>query len=105
MPDAHKKIPRMEIPDRLIAEFCEKHRIRKLSLFGSILRDDFSPGSDVDVLVEFQPEFVPGLAFFAMERELTEILGRQVDLNTAKFLHPSILATVLQEAETRYVSP
>ena len=104
MPDALARKSRMEIPDQLIAEFCEKNHIRKLSLFGSVLRDDFSPNSDVDVLVEFQPDFVPGLAFFTMERELGEILGRQVDLNTAKFLHPSILGKVLLEANTFYVA-
>ncbi len=61
----------IEIPDEEVAEFCRRHRIRRLSLFGSILRQDFGPNSDVDVLVEFQPGATPGLAFFAMQDELT----------------------------------
>ena len=88
-----------------IAEFCRLHHIRKLSLFGSVLRDDFGPDSDVDVLVEFEPEHVPGLAFFAMERELSEILGHTVDLNTAGFLSEYFRDRVLQQAEVQYVEP
>jgi hypothetical protein len=67
------------------------HYIRRLSLFGSVLRDDFGPASDVDVL-EFEPDHVPGLAFFSMEEELSQIIGRKVDLNTSSVLEP-----VLQE--------
>ena len=72
--------PRIDIPKERIAEFCHRHHIRTLSLFGSVLRDDFRPDSDVDVLVEFEPGHVPGLAFFAIEVELSEIFGRKVDL-------------------------
>jgi predicted nucleotidyltransferase len=68
-----------------------------------VLRQDFAAGSDVDVLVEFQPGRVPGLAFFAMEKELSEILGFPVDLNTAGFLSPHFRDRVLAEAETQYV--
>ncbi len=68
--------------------FCRTHHIRRLSLFGSVLRADFSDASDIDVLVEFEPGHVPGLAFFGMEMELSEILGRKVDLNTPRFLSP-----------------
>lgn len=85
-----------------IAEFCRKHHIRRLAFFGSVLRDDFRPDSDVDVLVEFEPEYVPGLAFFAMEDELSEILGRKVDLNTPNFLSPYFRAQVEAEAEAQY---
>ena len=70
---------RIEIPKEQIAAFCRRHHIRKLSLFGSVLRDDFGPDSDVDVLVEFEPGHVPGFAFFEMEEELSRILGREVD--------------------------
>jgi len=87
-----------------IAEFCRKHHIRKLSLFGSVLRDDFSSHSDVDVLVEFEPNHVPGLTFFAMESELSEILGRKVDLNTPAFLSPYFRDQVLAEAEVHYAA-
>ncbi len=85
-----------------IAEFCRKHHIRRLAFFGSVLRDDFRPDSDVDVLVEFEPGHVPGLAFFAMEVELSEILGRKVDLNTPNFLSPYFRAQVEAEAEAQY---
>jgi len=72
----------IEMPSDKIAEFCRRHHIRKLSLFGSVVREDFGPESDVDVLVEFEPGHTPGLAFFAMQRELSELLDRRVDLNT-----------------------
>jgi len=71
-----------------IADFCRKRYIRRLALFGSILREDFGPNSDVDVLVEFVPGHVPGFDFFAIEEELSAMMGRRVDLNTAQFLSP-----------------
>ena len=85
-----------------ITDFCRKHHIRRLAFFGSVVRGDFRPGSDIDVLVEFDPEHVPGLAFFAMEEELSEILGQQVDLNTPQFLSPHIRRQAEREAETQY---
>ena len=94
---------RIPIDQATIEGFCRRNHIRRLSLFGSVLREDFTPGSDVDVLVEFQPGRVPGLAFFAMERELSEILGYPVDLNTAGFLSPHFRDRALAEAETQYV--
>lgn len=87
-----------------ISEFCRRHHIRKLALFGSVLRDDFGPGSDVDVLVEFEPGHVPGLSFLAMEEELSGILGRKVDLNTEGFLSPYFRDRILAEAEDQYVA-
>ena len=87
-----------------IAEFCRRNHVRRLALFGSVLRADFGPTSDVDVLVEFQPGTRVGLRFFAMERELSEILGRQVDLNTPGFLSAEILKDALAEAEVLYVA-
>ncbi|GIK98785.1 MAG: hypothetical protein BroJett029_29940 [Alphaproteobacteria bacterium] len=95
------KIP---VPARAIAEFCRRHHVRRLALFGSVLRDDFGPDSDVDVLVEFQPGHVPGFAFFEMEQELSRILGRRVDLNTPQFLDRAFRDQVLSEAETHYVA-
>jgi len=86
-----------------IADFCRRHHIRRLAFFGSILRDDFGPESDVDVLVEFEPGHVPGLAFLSMEEELSEILRRKVDLNTSGFLSPYFRDRVLAEAEVQYV--
>ena len=88
-----------------IAEFCRARHIRRLSLFGSVLREDFGPDSDVDVLVEFEPGHVPGLDFFTMEMELSEILGREVDLNTPGFLSPYFREEVLAEAEVQYAEP
>lgn len=93
---------RIDVPRDKIADFCRRHHVRRLSLFGSVLRDDFRPGSDVDVLVEFEPGTRVGLRFFAMERELSEILGRQVDLNTPGFLSDEILKDALSEAEVQY---
>jgi uncharacterized protein len=94
---------KISIPKKQIAEFCRKHHIRKLALFGSVLRDDFGPNSDVDVLVEFEPDKTPGLAFFAMQDELSELLRRAVDLNTPAWLGKYIRDDVLAEAETMYV--
>src|SRR5512139_694381 len=96
--------PHLSIPQDKIADFCRRHHIRKLSLFGSVLRDDFAPASDVDVLVEFEPGHVPGLAFFDMERELTSLLGRKVDLNTPGFLSRYFRDQVLAEAVNQYVA-
>lgn len=92
----------IEIPRDQIADFCRKHHIRRLSIFGSALRDDFRPDSDIDVLVEFEPGHVPGLAFFGMEIELSEMLGRRVDFNTPGFLSPQIRSRVSTEAEVMY---
>jgi len=92
----------IEIPDDAIAAFCRKHHIRRLALFGSVLREDYTPDSDIDVLVEFDPDHVPGLAFFEMERELSRILGRKVDLNTPGFLSPYFRERVREEAEVHY---
>lgn len=86
-------------PER-IAEFCRARGIRKLSLFGSVLRDDFSPSSDVDVLVEFLPEARPGLDFFGYGDELADVVGRKVDFCSK--LDPLIRDTVEREAVTVY---
>jgi uncharacterized protein len=94
----------VEIPKEELAEFCRRHHIRKLSFFGSFLRDDFREDSDVDVLVEFEPGVSVGLRFFAIERELSELLGRKVDLNTPGFLGKYIRDEVLAGAEAHYVS-
>ena len=92
----------VSIPEDKIADFCRRHHIRRLALFGSVLGDDFGPESDVDVLVEFKPGHAPGLAFFAMEAELSEIIRRKVDLNTPGFLSRYFRDRVLAEAEVQY---
>ncbi len=76
----------IDIPKAEIAAFCQRHHIRRLALFGSVLRDDFGPDSDVDVLVEFKPGHIPGWDIVAMEDELSNILGRPVDLRTPEEL-------------------
>jgi predicted nucleotidyltransferase len=92
----------ISVDEQKIAAFCRKHHIRRLALFGSTLSEDFDPNSDVDILVEFEPDHVPGLAFFAMEAELSELLGHKVDLNTPGFLSPYFRDQVLAEAEVHY---
>ena len=72
----------IEVPREELSAFCRRNRIRRLAFFGSVLRDDFGPDSDVDVLVEFEPGHRLGFAFFALQDELSAILGRRVDLNT-----------------------
>jgi len=85
-----------------IEEFCRRNGIRRLVLFGSVLRQDFTSDSDIDVLVEFEKGKSVGLRFFEMERELSEIFGRKVDLNTPGFLSPYFREEVLRNAEVLY---
>ena len=89
-----------------VAEFCQRSRIRRLALFGSVLRDDFTPESDVDVLVEFEPGARVGLAFITMQDELSNILGRRVDMNTFQGVEESrnwlLKAEILGSAEVVY---
>lgn len=92
----------IDISREAISAFCRRHRIRRLSLFGSILRDDFRRDSDIDVLVEFEPGQTPGLAFFAMQEELSELLDHKVDLHTRGSLSKYFLNQVLAEAEVQY---
>ena len=92
------------IPQDKIADFCRRHHIHKLAVFGSALRDDFRPDSDIDILVEFEPGHVPGLAFFAMQDGLSEMLGRKVDLNTPQFLSPYFRDEVQAESQVQYVA-
>ena len=93
------------IPEEATAEFCRRHHIRRLSLFGSILRVDFRPESDVDVLVEFEPGHVPGLIrMAALENELSGLMGRKVDLRTPGDLSRYFRDEVLAGAEEQYVA-
>jgi predicted nucleotidyltransferase len=94
---------RIAVPQESVGDFCRRHHIRRLALFGSVLRDDFGPSSDVDVLVEFEPGTKVGLIRLAgMELELSEILGHKVDLNTPGFLSDYYRDRVLAEAEIHY---
>jgi predicted nucleotidyltransferase len=92
----------LEIPKERLTEFCERHHIARLSVSGSALRSDFGTNSDVDVLVEFEPGHLPGLAFFRMQDELSRILGCPVDLNTPGFLCPCFRDKVQADAEVQY---
>jgi hypothetical protein len=95
--------PKIEVPQEAIADFCRRHHIRKLSLFGSVLSDSFGPDSDIDVLVEFEPGHVPGLALIRMQDELSDFFGgRKVDLVTPKFLNRRIQGKVQAEAVVQY---
>jgi uncharacterized protein len=93
----------LTIPVEDIRAFCQRHPIRRLALFGSVLRGDFSPDSDVDVLVEFAPDSgVTYLDMAAMQEELAALLGRSVDLLTPGALSPHFREQVLSSAETVY---
>jgi predicted nucleotidyltransferase len=96
---------RIEIPHDRIVDFCRRHHIRRLALFGSVLRDDFTPDSDVDVLVEFDEGKTPGFVYFTMQEELSDILGRRADLKTPNELSKYFRDEVLAEAEELYVEP
>ena len=85
------------------SEFCHRNHIRKLSLFGSVLRDDFGPQSDIDVLVEFEQGHVPGFfGLFEMEDKLSEMLGHKVDLRTPQDLSRYFRDEVISEAQVQY---
>jgi Predicted nucleotidyltransferases len=93
----------LPLPQEQVAEFCHRHHIRRLALFGSVLRDDFRPDSDVDVLVEFAPGERVGLIRLAgMERELSDMLHRKVDLRTPADLSRYFRDEVLTQAEVQY---
>jgi uncharacterized protein len=94
---------RIDIKRSDVGVFCRRHHIRKLALFGSVLREDFAPNSDVDVLVEFEPGTRVGLiALAGMEIELSQALGRRVEMHTIKGLNPQFRDEVLDEAEVQY---
>jgi len=94
---------KIEIPKAKMEDFCRRNDIRRLAFFGSVLRDDFSPDSDVDVLVEFEPGARVGLITLAgMEIELTQLLGRKAEMHTIKGLNPHFRDEVLDLAEVQY---
>ena len=88
-----------------LAEFCKKYHIKRLAIFGSVLRNDYSPESDVDVLVDFEPDRTPGFfKLFDMEDELSRIFGgRKVDLRTPQDLSQYFRDKVVESAEVQYV--
>jgi len=94
--------PELLMPREQIAGFCRQHHIRRLSLFGSALRSDFGPDSDVDVLVEFAKGHEPGFAFFALQDELSHLIGHRVEWHTPNFLSRYFRGQVMQEAQVVY---
>jgi predicted nucleotidyltransferase len=93
----------LSITDEQLAAFCRRRHIRRLSFFGSVLRDDFRPDSDVDVLVEFDPDHTPGLAIVDIEDELSRLLGgRRVDLVNPKYINPRLKDRILRDAVVQY---
>jgi len=93
----------LNVNDAAIADLCARHRIRKLSLFGSVLRHDFGPDSDVDVLVRFEPGVPVGFRIFDIEDELCRLFGgRRVDIVNEKYLNPRLRDRILAEAVVQY---
>lgn len=92
----------INISKPIIKEFCRRHHIRQLALFGSILREDFGPNSDIDILVTFEPGAAPGFGFMGIQDELSDMLGHQVDLHTPASLSKYFRNDVMQEAEPLY---
>ena len=91
------------IPRQQIAEFCRRHHIRRLSLFGSVLREDFGPQSDVDVLVEWEPGHSPGWDIVTMADEFGELFGgRKVEMIDPTFIKPRLRDRILSTAEVQY---
>ena len=97
----HKSI---NIDKTALGELCRRHRIKRLSLFGSVLKDNFTDDSDIDVLVEFEAGHTPGFSFFIIQDELTELIGRRVDLNTPQFLSRYFREKVIEEAQVEYAA-
>ena len=100
------KVLKIRVSKEKISEFCKKNHIKRLSFFGSVLRDDFRADSDIDVLVEFEPEYIPGfIRLYEIEYELSQLLGqRKIDLVTPKFLNHRIRDQVLSQAEVQYAA-
>ena len=94
---------RISIDRERLADFCRRHHIRRLALYGSVLRDDFRPESDVDVLVEFEPGYALGFGIVDLEEELAQLFGgRRVDLVAEKYLNRRLREWVLANAEVQY---
>ncbi len=95
----------IEINKQKLADFCKKNHIHRLALFGSVLRDDFGDESDVDVLIEFEVNHIPGLFGMArLETQLSGLFGRKVDLRTAEDLSRYFRSEVLAQAEVQYAA-
>jgi len=97
--------PRIPVPREALAEVCRRHHIRRLSLFGSVLREDFGPSSDVDVLIEFDPAYPVGFRIFDVEADLSRVFGgHRVDLVNPKYLNRHLRDRVLRDAVLQYAA-
>jgi predicted nucleotidyltransferase len=96
-------LARLQFDPERVTEFCRRHDIIRLAFYGSVLRDDFKPESDLDVLVEFRPGKTPGLRFFTIQDSLSQLLRRRVDLNTPQSLSVYFRDRVEAEAVPLYV--
>ena len=86
-----------------VADFCRRHHIRKLSLFGSVLRDDFRPDSDIDVLIDFEPGHIAGFEILDMEEELCQLFGgHRIDIVQEKYLNWRLRDRILASSEVQY---
>lgn len=96
-------LSRLGVAPEELRSFCDNHRIRRLAAFGSVMRSDFSPESDIDLLAEFEPGEVVGfIRLGTIEAELSELFGRSVDLNLSSSLNAAFRDRVLAEAESLY---
>jgi predicted nucleotidyltransferase len=99
----HTGKPKIDLPKSWIEKFCKSHHIIKLALFGSILTDHFSDASDIDILVEFDPNHIPGLfSFVEMKEELSDNLGREIDLRTPEDISKLFRKDVIQQSYLIY---
>jgi predicted nucleotidyltransferase len=97
------RLQNVEISEEQIADICRRHHIRKLSLFGSVLREDFRSDSDVDVLVLFEPGIPVGFRIFEIEQELARLFGgHRVDIINEKYLNPRLKQRILRDARVQY---
>jgi hypothetical protein len=97
--------PKIDFSRDELAALCRKHHIRRIAFFGSVLRDDFAPDSDVDMLVEFEPDMHPGMEIVDIEEEFTRILGgHKVDFVNPKYISRFIKDEVLSTAEEIYAA-
>ena len=93
----------INVPKQQLAAFCRRHHIRRMAIFGSALYSSFNENSDIDFLVEFEPDHIPGLFGIArMERELSELIGRKADLRTPEELSRYFRDKIIKEAQVKY---
>ena len=96
-------VPHIEVPRAALAEFCRRHHIKRLAFFGSVLRDDFGPDSDIDVLYEFEEGHALGWEIVSVIEELSELLGgRKIDFVSYKYISPRLKKIILAEAQVQY---